>query len=144
MPEPTAKVIHYTEVPAVEFGPTGPGAAVRWLIDDDHDGAPIYAMRMIEIQPGGNSPRHMHPYEHENFVVEGKARLFIDGIWHELNPGDVAFVPPGVLHQYVNAGETVLKFLCSIPVKNLQGMAIKPAGQPAGGEALPQPKKASC
>ena len=143
MPEPTAKVVHYTEVPAVEFGPTGPGAAVRWLIDDDHDGAPIFAMRMIEIQPGGNSPRHMHPYEHENYVVEGKGRLFVEGKWFEMNPGDVAFVPPGVLHQYVNAGETTFKFLCAIPVKSLQGQQPQPAVQAAASDA-PAPKKASC
>ncbi len=120
MTEPKAKVVHYTEVPAEVFGDTAPGASIRWLIDDDHDGAPVYALRMVEIAPGGNSPQHTHPYEHENFVVEGKGRLFIAGTWHDLKPGDVAFVPAGVLHQYVNAGDTTFKFLCGIPVKKLR------------------------
>ena len=119
--EPRAKVIHYTDVPALEFGPSGPGAAVRWLIDDDHDGAPTESLRMIEIQVGGNSPQHAHPYEHENFVVEGKGRLLIGDTWYDLAQGDVAFVPAGILHQYVNAGDTTFKFLCGIPVKKLQG-----------------------
>ena len=120
MADSKAKVVHYTDVPAQIFGDTAPGASIRWLIDDDHDGAPVYTMRMIEIEPGGHSPKHTHPYEHENFVVEGKGRLFITDTWHNLQPGDVAFVPAGVLHQYVNAGDTTFKFLCGIPVKKLR------------------------
>lgn len=116
MTEPIAKVVPYTQVPTQPFGPTGPGASVRWLIDGEHDGAPNYALRMIEIEPGGSSPQHSHPYEHENFVVEGKGRLLIADTWHDLNPGDVAFVPLDVLHQYVNTGDTTFKFLCGIPV----------------------------
>jgi quercetin dioxygenase-like cupin family protein len=72
---------------------------------------------MIEIEPGGNSPNHAHPFEHENFVVEGKGRVFFNNEWHDIKPGDVIFVPPGEQHQYVNAGDTIFKFLCGIPVK---------------------------
>lgn len=121
--ETTGKVIHYTKVPAQEFGPTAPGAAIRWLVDDDHDGAPTFSLRMIEIQPGGSSPQHTHPYEHENFIVEGKGKLLLNGEWCELNVGDVAYVPAGMLHQYVNSGSAVFKFLCAIPVKALQGQS---------------------
>ena len=37
-----------------------PGTRMRWLIDDTHDGAPVYALRMVEIEPGGHSPHHQH------------------------------------------------------------------------------------
>jgi quercetin dioxygenase-like cupin family protein len=120
MADAQAKVVHYTDVPAQTFGDSAPGTSIRWLIDDDHDGAPVYALRMIEIEPGGNSPQHSHPYEHENFVVEGKGRLMITGKWYDLQAGDVAFVPAGVLHQYANAGDSTFKFLCGIPVKKLR------------------------
>jgi quercetin dioxygenase-like cupin family protein len=116
MTDPKAKVIHYTQVPAEDVGDDAPGAKIRWLIDKEHDGAPVYALRMVELEPGGSSPRHTHPYEHENFVVEGKGRVFIVDTWYELNTGDVALVPPGVLHQFVNDGDVGLKFLCGIPV----------------------------
>ncbi len=117
MTEPTAKVVHYTDVPAQKFGAEAPGASIRWLIDDDHDGAPYYALRMIEIEPGGTSPHHSHPFEHENFVVEGKGKVNIYGKWYDLKPGDVIFVPADAMHQYVNAGENTFRFLCGIPVK---------------------------
>jgi quercetin dioxygenase-like cupin family protein len=112
------KVVHYTDVPALPVEDSGAsGASIRWLIDAEHDGAPVYALRMIELQPGGHSPQHTHPFEHENFVVEGEGRVFIAGKWHDLKPGDVVFVPADVLHQYENTGTGVFKFLCGIPVK---------------------------
>lgn len=139
MSENKSKVIHYSKIPSQEFGPTAPGSSIRWMIDDDHDDAPTASLRMIEVQPGGSSPRHTHPYEHENFVVEGKGRVLIEDQWHDLNPGDVAYVPPGILHQYVNAGDTVFKFLCLIPVKRLQGQAQQPKDQ-----APPTPNLPTC
>lgn len=116
---PRGKVTHYSAVPAQEFGSEAPGTRIRWLIDDDHDGAPVYALRMIEIAPGGHTPRHSHPYEHENFVVEGRGRVWLNGAWHDLKPGDVVFVPGGTEHTYENAGAETFKFLCGIPVKRL-------------------------
>ncbi len=113
------KVVHYRNVEAKVFGPEAPGASIRVLIDDEHDGAPVYKLRMIEIEPGGHSPDHSHPYEHENFVVEGRGRVMMDGRWYDLEAGDVVFVPPNVRHQYTNAGDVPFRFLCGIPVDRL-------------------------
>lgn len=119
MTGPRGKVVHYTQVPAQTFGDEAPGVTIRWLIDEEHDGAPYYAMRLIEVAPGGHTPRHAHTFEHENFILEGKGRLLIGETWHEVGPGDVAFVPPGVEHTYENAGDGPFKFLCSIPVTSI-------------------------
>jgi len=116
MSSPKGKVTHYAEIEAKKFGPTAPGTSIRVLIDDEHDGAPTFKLRMIEIAPGGHSPDHSHPYEHENFVVEGLGRVKIDEQWFDLKPGDVVLAPPGIQHQYRNTGETTFKFLCGIPV----------------------------
>lgn len=116
MPEPTAKAVHYTQVPAEVYGDEAPGVSIRWLIDGEHDGAPTYALRMIEVAPGGHTPQHTHPFEHENFVVEGQGRVLLEDTWRDVGPGDVIFVPSGTLHTYVNAGDTTFKFLCGIPV----------------------------
>ncbi len=113
------KVVHYADVPAQEFGSEAPGTRIRWLIDADHDGAPVYALRMIEVDPGGHTPRHSHPHEHENFVVEGQGRVLLGDTWHALKPGDVVLVPGGTEHTYQNTGETPFKFLCGIPVTKL-------------------------
>jgi len=119
MSDSRGKVVHYKQIDSKEFGPSAPGASIRVLIDDEHDRAPVYKLRMIEIKPGGHSPDHSHPYEHENFVVEGKGQVMLDGEWHDLKPGDVVYVPPSLRHQYRNSGEQTFKFLCGIPVESL-------------------------
>lgn len=118
--EPQAKLVHYTDVPAQQYGDEAPGTSIRWLIDDTHDDAPVYALRMIEVQPGGHTPRHSHAYEHENFVVEGTGRVWLNGGWREFKPGDVLLVPGGVEHTFENTGEATVKFLCGIPVQRLR------------------------
>ena len=120
MTEPRAKVCHYSEVPAEIFGDEAPGVIIRWVIDEEKDGAPIYALRVIEVAPGGHTPDHTHPFEHENFIMEGQGRVQIEGKWFEVTVGDIVFVPPNTQHTYVNTGDEPFKFLCGIPVSKLR------------------------
>ena len=115
-----AKVKHYTEIPANKFGAEAPGTSIRILINDENDGAPFYNLRMIEIEPGGNTPDHSHPYEHENFVVEGNGQAMIKGEYYDLKSGDVVLVPADAQHQYKNTGCEVFKFLCGVPVEKIR------------------------
>lgn len=115
MTEAKGKAIHYTDVPAQVFGDEAPGTTIRWVIDEPHDAAPNYALRVVEVAAGGHTPRHTHPYEHENFVIEGQGRVLLNGAWHAIEPGSVVFVPANAEHTYENTGETPFKFLCGIP-----------------------------
>ena len=80
------------------------------------DGAPTFAMRHFTVDPGGYTPRHSHDYEHEVYIVEGAAEVEYDGEKHNVAAGDVLFVKPNVVHQFVNKGAQPLKFLCFVPV----------------------------
>jgi quercetin dioxygenase-like cupin family protein len=91
---PTAKVAASSDISASVFGDEAPGVSIRLLIDEEHDGAPVYVLRMLEVAPGGHTPDHAHPFEHENFVVSGGGRVMIQGEWHDVAEGDVIFVPP--------------------------------------------------
>lgn len=115
------KVAHYTGIPGEPFGEEAPGVTIRVLIGEEPDGAPVYVLRMIEIEPGGNTPEHSHPYEHENFIVSGEGDLLLGEERVPVKTGDVAFVPPDVRHQYRNRGERPLVFLCGIPASHLRG-----------------------
>lgn len=90
------------------------GCQVRWLIGEK-DGAPSFAMRQFEVAPGGHTPRHRHPYEHEIFVLEGGGAVFSGDTWHPLRAGDVLLVKPDEVHQFKNDGAQPLKFLCLVP-----------------------------
>ena len=119
MPQPTPKAVHYTDVPAQTYGDEAPGVTIRWLIDEQHDGAPFYSLRVIEVGAGGHTPNHTHPFEHENFVIEGHGRVLLGETWHDVVAGSVVFVPAGVRHTYVNAGDAPFRFLCGIPASRL-------------------------
>ena len=114
------KVTHYTQIPAKAFGSEAPETSIRVLINDVNDNAPVYNLRMIEIGVNGHTPDHSHPYEHENFVVEGDGQVMIDGDWYDIHQGDVVLVPAGIRHQYRNTGQSTLKFLCGIPNNEIQ------------------------
>ncbi|OGG02622.1 MAG: hypothetical protein A3F83_03290 [Candidatus Glassbacteria bacterium RIFCSPLOWO2_12_FULL_58_11] len=112
------KHVDYKSVKFEPFeGADARGAGIRWLIGDK-DGAENFAMRMIEIDPGGYSPCHSHKSEHEVFVWRGKGELRLEGSNHPLLPGTAVFVPGEVLHQFVNVSESEkLEFICVVPIK---------------------------
>jgi quercetin dioxygenase-like cupin family protein len=109
------KVAHFSQTPAEKVHMEGAeGVCVRWLISD-RDGAPNFAMRYFEIEPGGYTPRHSHPYEHEVFILEGEGVVLEGDIERRLRPGVAVYVAPNELHQFRNTGATVLRMLCLVP-----------------------------
>ena len=90
------------------------GCQVRWLLSRD-DGAPNFAMRQFEVEPGGFTPKHNHPYEHEIYVIDGEGEVYAGDVPNAIKAGDVVMVKPDELHQFKNVGERPLKFLCLIP-----------------------------
>lgn len=88
--------------------------SIRWLIGED-SGAPNFYLRLFEVEPGGHSPFHTHPWEHEVFIVEGKGQINTGKQSLPIESGSFALVLPGEEHQFENTGDTTLKFLCIIP-----------------------------
>jgi len=101
-----------TQAPVTMEGSSG--CQVRWLIDEQQ-GAPNFAMRQFEVAPGGFTPRHSHPYEHEVFVLEGEGVVVEGDQEHRLAAGDFVLVTPDEIHQFRNTGDKPLKFLCLVP-----------------------------
>jgi quercetin dioxygenase-like cupin family protein len=79
---------------------------------------PNFALRRFIMQPGGGMPRHTNTVEHEQYVLSGKATITIGDETHNVQAGDVAFIPEGVVHSYQNTGEGTFEFLCIIPNKD--------------------------
>ncbi|HEY4312036.1 MAG TPA: cupin domain-containing protein [Pirellulales bacterium] len=109
------KVHHLNDVASAPVDMAGSnGCSVRWLIGE-REGAPNFAMRQFEVEPGGHTPKHSHPYEHEVFILEGSGTILEGDIEHRFRAGDVIFVAPDDIHQFRNTGATPLKFLCLVP-----------------------------
>ena len=109
------KVKHANEVAAKPVDMEGASqCTVRWLVDDK-DGAPTFAMRQFDVEPGGHTPKHSHPYEHEIYVLAGNGVAVEGDEERPLRAGDFIYVAPDEVHQFRNTGETTMKFLCMVP-----------------------------
>ena len=85
------------------------GCQVRWLLSRD-DGAPNFAMRQFEVEPGGFTPKHHHPYEHEIYVIDGEGEVYAGEVPNAIKAGDVVLVKPNEVHQFKNVGDRPPRF----------------------------------
>jgi quercetin dioxygenase-like cupin family protein len=99
--------------PQTKFGTTG--TVLRVLVGRD-EGARIFTMRLITIDPGGQIGMHDHPWEHEIFVVRGEGKAMVEGLAEDLEPGKWAWIPPDETHGFENTGDEPLEFICCIPM----------------------------
>lgn len=95
------------------------GAQMAIMCGREH-GAPNFALRQFKIEPGGNTPRHAHDYEHEVYIVSGSGTVLLEGAERAVRAGDVILVPANEEHQFKASGTAAkdpgLRFLCLVPV----------------------------
>lgn len=109
------KLIDYTSVQPTNYdGGAAKGVAGR-VAAGKADGANNFFMRVFEIAPGGHTPKHTHPWEHEIFIHSGVGEIFGNGRWNPVQAGSVVFMPPDEEHQVRNTGSEKLIFACVIP-----------------------------
>ena len=91
----------------------GTDVTMQMLISAEE--GPHFAMRRFVIQPGGGMPNHTNLVEHEQYVLNGQAKIGIGAETFEVRKGDVVFIPAKVPHWYDNNGEEPFEFLCLVP-----------------------------
>lgn len=75
---------------------------------------PHFAMRKFRMEAGGGMPLHTNAVEHEQYVLQGRARLTLGDRVVEVGPHDVVFIPAGLAHDY-RVLEAPFEFLCLVP-----------------------------
>lgn len=109
------RIVSSEQISAAEVTEAGATlTTIRWLIKKE-DGAPNFAMRLFEMQPGGHTPYHSHPWEHEVFVLEGSGNINTESGPRAFKAEDVILVLPDEKHQFCNTGSQTLRFICLIP-----------------------------
>jgi quercetin dioxygenase-like cupin family protein len=101
------KVSKLGDKPAKE----GHGGAVMHEIITAEDGAPNFAMRVIEVKPGSSTPAHSHPWEHEVFVLSGRAVVKGEKGEVEIGKDSVIYIPPDEHHTFESIGDEPLRFV---------------------------------
>jgi quercetin dioxygenase-like cupin family protein len=81
------------------------------------DGSPTFSFRVFTVEGGGHTPYHAHPFEHLNYVIEGRGALVTErGEEREIKKGDFALVSPDEKHQYKNkSASQPLIIICAVP-----------------------------
>jgi mannose-6-phosphate isomerase-like protein (cupin superfamily) len=97
-----ARVVALDELPAT--------ATARELVGADHGGAGV-CLIFVDAPPGHGPALHRHPYQEVFVVQEGEATFVVDGEERVVRAGEVAIVPAGVAHSFVNSGDGPLRQL---------------------------------
>lgn len=116
-----SNVVRVRDFRDVEAQPAMEGVTMRVVIGPD-DGAPVFNMRVFEVQPGHASPHHSHWWEHEAFVLSGQGVIRTDQGDVPISHGSTVFVPGGEMHQFQSTGDSPLRFICLVPQEWLQGV----------------------
>ena len=95
-------------------GAEGPRGVKQILIGPD-DGAPNFAVRIFQIEPGKSSNEEDHPHDHGVFIQQGRARVLLGDRTHEVTAGDFVWVEPNERHRFESLGPETLQFLCVVP-----------------------------
>ncbi len=103
----TGRVFHYEGADFLERG-----NGVRSLpLAGPETGSELILSGMTEIPVGGQIPLHHHNTDEFILVLEGKAIVTIGDEQHDVQAMDSTLVHAGVLHRYVNTGNTRLRIL---------------------------------
>src|SRR5207244_9106719 len=87
--------LRWHDVPVQAYGPENSGAdkATRQILIGKDENSPNFHMRYFAVQPGGHTSLDQHAHEHGVYILHGRARLRLENNEHELNAGDVVYIP---------------------------------------------------
>ena len=91
-----------------------PGRNLRWILGPAQ-GAEQLSSCVVELAPGAVvRPAHSHPDSEELvYILEGEARVWIDGEVGALGKGAVVLFPKGLPHMLANASDRLpLRAVC--------------------------------
>ena len=100
----------------IEAVPYGNGALKRKVFARE-DGAPTFAMRVFDVEPGGASSHHSHDFEHEVLILQGYGILKTEQGDTPFTEGMAIMVPPDEVHQFQYTGMETLRFACMVPLR---------------------------
>ncbi|MDP6158580.1 MAG: cupin domain-containing protein [Phycisphaerales bacterium] len=109
---------------ASEVSVEGASGVAMQMLMGRADAAPNFAMRHFVVAPGGHTPRHSHPWEHEVYVTEGVLRTECGGESIEVFAGDALLIPGDATHQFVNESDAQARFLCMVPLESECGRDV--------------------
>jgi len=105
---PAAAQVKFSATPVLQSGTTATGTSITY---PQTDSAEVTAL-VLDIGPGGETGRHMHPYPTLVYVLEGAIDVEMDaGVVHPYKAGNSFLEAVNTWHNGKNNGTTPAKVL---------------------------------
>ena len=107
---------------------TNPWTNNEWLCRPDLVEADKLLLVRANMDPGHCHPFHCHPHREEIiYVIYGRAEQWVGDEYRILKAGEMAHIPPGVVHATYNPHKEPLVFLAILsPAKLPEELATAP------------------
>ena len=79
--------------------------SVKVEVITDMPPATEFRITRARFQPGAGAEVHSHEWEHAMYIMEGTAKVIIDGEEATVTEGMLAFVPRNTIHSIQNVGK---------------------------------------
>ena len=104
---------------SVEMLPSGPH---EWLSHPDLTDPDQIMLVRVRMPAGRAHKFHRHPaMEEVIYVISGRAEQWVDQKSRILGPGEIAHIPPNVVHGTYNTGDETLVFLAILSPAKFEG-----------------------
>jgi mannose-6-phosphate isomerase-like protein (cupin superfamily) len=88
------------------------------MVIEDTCGARQYTAGLFFVRPGTKGHADKHEGQEElYYIFAGRGVVMVDDEPHEIEAGDVVFIPDGATHYLINNGEETLGLFWAIPKK---------------------------
>lgn len=101
---------YYFDVAALDAVEAGPGYAPTYgpVVEGE-----LTQVGVMTIPAGQSSAPHTHPNEQWIYLLAGRLRAVVDGAARDVGPGELVYIPAGVVHGVdVLPGEDARFFTC--------------------------------
>jgi mannose-6-phosphate isomerase-like protein (cupin superfamily) len=113
------------------------GATVSITADAETTGGEYLVLDML-VPPMFENGLHTHEQSEVFHVIDGEARLHVDGRDQLLGPGTSGYVPGGEMHGFANEGDDVCRAIAVMTPGGAEGF-FRAVGQPTTDRSLPEP-----
>lgn len=97
-----------------------------------------YLVLDMLVPPMFENGLHTHEQSEVFHVIEGEARLHVDGRDQMLGQGTSGYVPSGEVHGFANEGDKVCRVIAVMTPSGAEGF-FREVGQPTDDRSLPEP-----
>ena len=76
-----------------------------------------FIVRKILLKQDGSMPNHTNLIQHQQYVLDGEAKVVVGDEVYRAKKGDFIYIPAGVNHCYEACYDSDYEFLCMINTK---------------------------